>query len=83
MSVKTTIILWRVGNKQCNKESDKIATFTSVDRFDKEYIRKVAEEKIGFKLYNNQNIEQKKYEDLNNSFVDKNNIVEIRYFEEN
>ena len=82
MSVKTSAILWRIGNEPYNKQSDIITEFTSVDNFDKEYIRTVIENKIGFKLYDNNDEKQKQFEDLSNSFVDKNGIVEIRYFED-
>jgi len=82
MSIKTSIILWRVGKLNYAKKEDIIVEFESREKFDKEYIRRLAEEKVGFKLYDNNNEKQKQLEDLNNSFVDKTDTVEIRYHEE-
>lgn len=80
--VKTTIVLWRIGKLNYFLiKGDPIAEFESIEKFDREYIRKIAEDKLGFKLFDNDDEKQKQFEDLNNSFIDESRIVEIRYHE--
>lgn len=81
MNVKTSIILWRVGKLNYAKKEDVIAEFDSVEKFDKEYIRRFIKDKTGLKMYDNTDEKQKQYEDLNNSFVNENGTIEIRYHE--
>jgi len=81
MSIKTSVILWRVGKLNYARKEDAIIELESIERFDKEYIRRLVEDKVGFKLYDNNNEKQKQLEDLNNSFIDKTDTVEIRYHE--
>lgn len=79
--IKTSIILWRIGKLSYARKEDIIVEFDSLEKFDKEYIRRVIENKIGFKMYDNNDEKQKQYEDLNNSFVDEHGMIEIRYHE--
>jgi hypothetical protein len=79
--VKTSIILWRVGKLNYARKEDVIIEFESNEKFDKEYIRRSAEDKVGFKLYDNSEEKQKQLEDVSKSFVDEHGAVEIRYHE--
>ena len=67
--IKTTIFLHRIGEKLFSRECDAISVFYIVEKPEDDYISKIIEQKLGFKMIKGEG----------NSFVTEDNRIEVRY----
>jgi len=67
--IKTTIYLHRIGKRLFGRECDEISVFDTVEKPEDDYISKIIEQKLGFKMAKGEN----------NSFVTEDNRIEVRY----
>ena len=67
--IKTTIYLHRIGKRLFGRECDEISVFDTVEKPEDDYIGKIIEQKLGFKIAKGEN----------NSFVTEDNRIEVRY----
>jgi len=67
--IRTTIYLHRIGNKLFGREYDEISVFYIVEKPEDDYISKIIEQKLGFKMVKGEG----------NSFVTEDNRIEVRY----
>ena len=67
--IRTTIYLNRIGERLFGRECDAIAIFDMVEKPEDDYIGKIIEQKLGFKMMKGES----------NSFVTEDGRIEIRY----
>ena len=67
--IKTTIYLHRIGKRLFGRECDEISVFDIIEKPEDDYISKIIEQKLGFKMVKGEG----------NSFITEDNRIEVRY----
>jgi len=67
--IRTTIYLYRIGERLYGKSCDTIVEFDIIEKPEDDYIGKIIEQKLGFKMMKGES----------NSFVTEDGRIEIRY----